>query len=60
MCIRDRKYGVQIAVDFHKRWDPAYNNMRDEILMDKENIIRGLSLIHIYFVIWFAGISVIT
>ena len=35
------KYGVQIAVDFHKRWDPAYNNMRDEILMDKENIIRG-------------------
>lgn len=35
------KYGVQIAVDFHKRWDPAYNNMRDEIHMDKENIIRG-------------------
>lgn len=34
-------YDVQIAVDFHKRWDPAYNNMRDEIQKDKENIIRG-------------------
>lgn len=33
--------GVRISVDFHKRWDPAYNCIRDEIKKDKEKIIRG-------------------
>lgn len=35
------KNNVKISVDFHKRWDPAYNCIRDEIQRDKEKIIRG-------------------
>lgn len=32
---------VNISVDFHKRWDPAYNCIRDEIKKDGDQIIRG-------------------
>lgn len=35
------KYGANVTVDFHKRWDPAYNCIRDEILEGNEKIIRG-------------------
>lgn len=35
------KNNVKISVDFHKRWDPAYNCIRDEIMVDKDKIIRG-------------------
>lgn len=28
-------------MDFHKRWDPAYCAMRNEIIEDGEKIIRG-------------------
>lgn len=36
-----QKHDVHIAVDFHKRWDPAYNCIRDEIRKDDDDIIRG-------------------
>lgn len=32
---------TKILVDFHKRWDPAYNCIRDEIKKDNDNVIRG-------------------
>lgn len=32
-------YGTNIMIDFHKRWDPAYNNMKNTI--EKDQIIRG-------------------
>lgn len=32
-------HGTKIMVDFHKRWDPAYNNMRD--LVKNDQMIRG-------------------
>ena len=35
------KHGVKISVDFHKRWDPAYNAIRDEIKKDEDTFIRG-------------------
>lgn len=33
--------GVKISVDFHKRWDPAYNCMRDEIRRGGDTVLRG-------------------
>lgn len=36
-----KQHDVQICVDFHKRWDPAYNCIRDELNKDKDQIIRG-------------------
>lgn len=33
--------GVKISVDFHKRWDPAYNCMRNEIKRDNDKVVRG-------------------
>lgn len=36
-----KKNNVKIAVDFHKRWDPAYNCIRDEIRSGEDGIIRG-------------------
>lgn len=35
------EHGVSISVDFHKRWDPAYNCMRDEIRRGDDTILRG-------------------
>ncbi|EDP11695.1 Gfo/Idh/MocA family protein [Amedibacillus dolichus] len=35
------RHNVKISVDFHKRWDPAYNCIKDEIQKDKEKVIRG-------------------
>lgn len=32
-------YETNIMIDFHKRWDPAYNNMKNT--MEKDQIIRG-------------------
>lgn len=32
---------VKVAVDFHKRWDPAYNCIKDEIKKDNGKYIRG-------------------
>lgn len=34
-------HNVKIALDFHKRWDPAYNCIRNEIQEDENGIIRG-------------------
>ncbi len=34
-----KKHDTKIMVDFHKRWDPAYNNMKD--LVKNDQIIRG-------------------
>src|SRR5699024_3445356 len=31
---------VAIYVDFHKRWDPAYNAIRDKINLQKDTVIR--------------------
>lgn len=36
-----KEYDVKISVDFHKRWDPAYNCIRDEIKKDDNKVIRG-------------------
>lgn len=36
-----KENNVKISVDFHKRWDPAYNCIRDEIKKDGDRIIRG-------------------
>ena len=33
--------GVKISVDFHKRWDPAYNCMRDEMIKGGDTVLRG-------------------
>lgn len=33
--------GVKISVDFHKRWDPAYNCIRDEIRCGGDTVLRG-------------------
>ena len=33
--------GVRIALDFHKRWDPAYNCMRDEMIRGGDTVLRG-------------------
>lgn len=32
---------VHIYVDFHKRWDPAYNCMRDKINKEHDTVVRG-------------------
>ncbi len=36
-----QEYGVKVSVDFHKRWDPAYNCIKDEIEKDGGKYIRG-------------------
>ena len=33
--------GVKISVDFHKRWDPAYNCIKTDIKSEDKKIIRG-------------------
>ena len=35
------EYGVKISVDFHKRWDPAYNCIKTDIKSEDKKIIRG-------------------
>ena len=35
------KNNVNIFIDFHKRWDPAYNAIRDKIKINNDKIIRG-------------------
>ena len=35
------KNGVKISVDFHKRWDPAYNCIKTDIKSEDKKIIRG-------------------
>ena len=35
------KNNVKISVDFHKRWDPAYNCIKDDIKSEDKKIIRG-------------------
>lgn len=34
-------HNVNISVDFHKRWDPAYNCIRDELMEDQDHVVRG-------------------
>lgn len=36
-----QKHNVRISIDFHKRWDPAYQCIKEELQKDKEKIIRG-------------------
>ena len=36
-----KKNGVKISVDFHKRWDPAYNCIKTDIKSEDKKIIRG-------------------
>lgn len=32
---------VKIYVDFHKRWDPAYNAIRNKIISENDKVVRG-------------------
>lgn len=34
-------YGVKISIDFHKRWDPAYNCIKNDIKAQQDKVIRG-------------------
>lgn len=36
-----KEYDVNIYLDFHKRWDPAYNAIRDKIIANKDTVVRG-------------------
>lgn len=36
-----KENNVQISIDFHKRWDPAYNCIKAEIEKDHEHVVRG-------------------
>lgn len=36
-----KQHNVKVSLDFHKRWDPAYNAIRDEVAKDKGKYIRG-------------------
>lgn len=36
-----KENNVNIYIDFHKRWDPAYNAIRNKILAENDTVIRG-------------------
>lgn len=36
-----KTYNAEIMVDFHKRWDPAYNSIKKSLKSQNDHVVRG-------------------